>query len=204
MILEKFCPACKIVKPIDFFYNNKASKDGKVNNCKLCTAIRTLEIQNHNFKKARYVSKNKLAILVAISDYLNLNFLSFDNFVMRCPYSVEELIEKNRIQDVKEWRQIGITIKALEYNNWTVSGEHFERNHATAIHSAKVILNALEGYNKDLRDKFISCFNFDIVDIKKTLEVGLNEMICLTEQENRYFDLLNNSVTFNEVKTIFI
>ena len=55
MILEKFCPACKIVKPIDFFYNNKASKDGKVNKCKLCTAIRTLEIQNHNFKKALYV-----------------------------------------------------------------------------------------------------------------------------------------------------
>jgi hypothetical protein len=202
---DKICPACNTLKPLSFFYKNKARKDGKTIKCKLCTNIRTLEIESQHLKKSNYILTRVPVVLSQVAEFVNMELLSFDNFLRRCPYTFEYLLIKNRAQDVKDWRQVGLTIKSLECNNWTISSGLFNRDHATAIHSAKVILNALEGFNTPLKEKFLSAFSFECIkDEKKHVEAGLNEMICLVEQENRFFDLLNNSVTFNEVKTIFI
>jgi hypothetical protein len=187
---DKICPACSTLKPLSFFYKNKARKDGKTIKCKLCTNIRTLELESLQFKKSKYKLNRIPIILVQISELINMQLLSFDNFLRVCPYSFEDLVIKNRLQDVKEWRQVGITIKALECKNWTISALAFHRNHATAIHSAKIILNALEGFNPELKDKFLSAFSFEPIDDKKQLETGLNELICLAQLDNLIFEKL--------------
>jgi hypothetical protein len=188
----KICPVCDILQPSSSFYKNKARKDGLCLKCKKCSDSRVLELQvKAQSRNKKYRLSNIPDVLYKIIEFINIDYLNFDAFLLRCPYTFDELVEKNRLRDVKEWRQVGIVVKSLELNSWSIAGVYFDRNHATAIHSANVILNALEGYNDELKEKFLSVFSFDKPDVQKTLEIGLNESICLVQQENRIFDLLN-------------
>lgn len=55
----KTCSVCKNVKPIDAFYNYKATKDGKSYRCKTCDDTARLKWSTNNPEKARSSARGR-------------------------------------------------------------------------------------------------------------------------------------------------
>lgn len=53
-IKTKTCRVCKQTKPFSEFHKNRSSKDGHINNCKVCRLIRIKEYSQTEKGKARY------------------------------------------------------------------------------------------------------------------------------------------------------
>ncbi len=54
---EKKCSRCGNIKPIDEFYNDKDSKDGKGYRCKACRQILTLSWRKRNPEQVKSTMK---------------------------------------------------------------------------------------------------------------------------------------------------
>jgi len=67
--------------------------------------------------------------------------------------TIAELESKSKIEHIREARQVGMWY-CIKYKKMptTVTGRHFNRTHATAIHSYKTIENDMVN-NKDLQAK---------------------------------------------------
>ena len=92
----------------------------------------------------------------------NTRFI-MEDFLITCPFSLEYLKRKNRAQEVREWRQIGMAWYALEYSTLTHAGKFFDRDHATVLHALKRI--AERKYDKSLEEKVnkvLECMEFDV------------------------------------------
>lgn len=80
---------------------------------------------------------------------------SITEFLMVCPFSLDELMKPNRKKEIKEWRQVGMVWKYLECENLSMAGRFFQRDHATVIHSIKLSIDAMDGYHSDLKEKIM-------------------------------------------------
>lgn len=66
------------------------------------------------------------------------------DFWCTSPYDPVDLIQENRKREVMHWRHVGLTWHVLSGLGVRQSGNRFERNHATVLHSMKEVLKALE------------------------------------------------------------
>lgn len=82
----------------------------------------------------------------------NQNF-NITDFLMVCPYDIDELRTPDRTQDLREWRQIGMSWKAIQDGGLMGASRMFKRDHATVLHSLKLVVDALDGYHDDLAEK---------------------------------------------------
>lgn len=106
----------------------------------------------------------------------NTRFI-MEDFLITCPFSLEYLKKKNRAQEVREWRQIGMAWYAMEYNTITKAGQFFNRDHSTVIHSLKRIQE--RKFDKSLEEKVnkvLECIEFDV---ECPMDSGMQEVNSL-------------------------
>jgi len=101
------------------------------------------QIGTHYGRKLSYI-KRKLP---------RRKFYTMHEFFLVCPYSLDELKEANRYQDVMQWRQVGMFWCTLTGLSLTEVGNKFNKDHATVIHAQKMIILALDGFHPLLNDK---------------------------------------------------
>jgi hypothetical protein len=73
---EKICTVCKELKPLESFYNRKASADGKAYRCKSCDSLTTLGSRKRRYLKHREQSRRNNRLCK-----YGLTETSFDNML---------------------------------------------------------------------------------------------------------------------------
>ena len=113
----------------------------------------------------------------------NTRFL-FEDFLISTPFSMEYLRRGNRKREVMQWRQVGMTWAAIEHHSVSKAGKLFERDHATCIHALKKVVQAMEGYDKELKDKIdtvTNCIEFSVPHSNDASENEKNSLIYLEQ-----------------------
>lgn len=109
----------------------------------------------------------------------NTRFM-FEDFLITCPFSISYLKEKNRKQEVMQWRQIGMAWYAIEYNSLTQAGEFFNHDHSTVVHALKCIQD--RKFNPSLSDKvnkILELMENEIINAESIGEKEVNSLIYL-------------------------
>lgn len=79
-----------------------------------------------------------------IKSKLGIKQYSFTDFLVACPFSLNELKQKNRKDEIVYARHVGMTWLVLSGKTLRYAGEMFGLDHATALNSTKRVLSALE------------------------------------------------------------
>ena len=106
----------------------------------------------------------------------------FEDYLITCPFSMDYLKKKNRKQEVREWRQIGMAWYAMESNSLTKTGMVFNRDHATVLHSLKRIQD--RKFDKSMDEKVNQILECMQLDVESPIESGLKEVNSLIYLEN--------------------
>lgn len=109
----------------------------------------------------------------------NTRFM-FEDFLISCPFSIEYLRQKNRKQEVMQWRQIGMAWYAMEYNSLTQAGEFFNHDHSTVVHALKCVQD--RKWNSSLSDKvnkILELMENEIINAESIGEKEINSLIYL-------------------------
>lgn len=109
----------------------------------------------------------------------NTRFM-FEDFLISCPFSIEYLRQKNRKQEVMQWRQIGMAWYAIEYNSLTQAGEFFSHDHSTVVHALKCVQD--RKWNPSLSDKvnkILELMENEIINAESIGEKEINSLIYL-------------------------
>lgn len=109
----------------------------------------------------------------------NTRFM-FEDFLISCPFSIEYLRQKNRKQEVMQWRQIGMAWYAIEYNSLTQAGEFFNHDHSTVVHALKCVQD--RKWNPSLSDKvnkILELMENEIINAESIGEKEINSLIYL-------------------------
>ena len=109
----------------------------------------------------------------------NTRFM-FEDFIISCPFSIEYLRQKNRKQEVMQWRQIGMAWYAIEYNSLTQAGEFFNHDHSTVVHALKCVQD--RKWNPSLSDKvnkILELMENEIINAESIGEKEVNSLIYL-------------------------
>lgn len=122
----------------------------------------------------------------------NRDFEMSDLFLC-CPYTLDELKQKNRRQDIREWRQVALAWGALNTNSISSSGYYFSMNHATVIHSIKRVINAIMGYDPNLNRKLNMVLKRETNTIRVSDSV-MTEVVALLEMEKDFFNRYPNLI----------
>lgn len=104
----------------------------------------------------------------------------FEDFLISCPFSIEYLRQKNRKQEVMQWRQIGMAWYAIEYNSLTQAGEFFNHDHSTVVHALKCVQD--RKWNPSLSDKvnkILELMENEIINAESIGEKEVNSLIYL-------------------------
>ena len=109
---------------------------------------------------------------------------SMDDFYDTCPYTLEQLKNKNRKRDIKQWRFIGIFYQWMINNNFVETGRIFSRHHDSVINAVKVTVNAMDGYDDELKEKVERVINSNKYGIYATDDIHTNEVLALILLEN--------------------
>lgn len=84
--------------------------------------------------------------LKSIRRKLKVSRYSKQDFLAVCPFTMEELSNKDRHTDVLAWRHVAITWHLLSGDNLSGAGRSFNRDHATAINSLNQVHSAVLGF----------------------------------------------------------
>lgn len=79
-------------------------------------------------------------------DKINIQRFDPADFWEICPYSMAELIGKNRETQVKTWRHYGMFWLWMSGATMSHSSNQFNKNHATLINAIKRIEDVLSGH----------------------------------------------------------
>ena len=121
----------------------------------------------------------KLTNLVKKTFPKNTRF-KFEDFLIACPFSIEYLREPNRKMEVMQWRQIGMTWYAIEFNHVSEAGRFFHKDHSTVCHAMRQLLD--RKYNPLLQekiDKVLQYMELEIADSDDINERELNSLMYL-------------------------
>ena len=108
----------------------------------------------------------------------NYNYSLID-FYSACPFTENELLEKTRKREICQWRQILSFFYYANGNTFEKIAEILKQDHSTVIYSNKVVLNALQGNDKMVKDKIESILEIREIIFKPTFDICVNEMNCL-------------------------
>lgn len=181
--MSKICRKCLSPKEMTEFFKDNSREDNKTSLCKECFVEMAEARKRKN--KLKYIPKTLKQIKAFFNDF-EFNFIDFENV---SPYHVSELIPRNRKRGIVEWRQIGVTIKCLELGNWN-GHKTFNIKHCTAIHSANAVLEALQGYNDELKAMFLSVLNPETIDKKRSEDENINYAVCLAQMDALIAEML--------------
>ncbi len=92
--------------------------------------------------KQRIFSSKQLAKEIKLA--ISAPKYEITDFWCASPYDPTELLKENRKRELVLWRHIGLTWTVLSGMGVRQAGNSFGRNHATAIHSMKEVMKALE------------------------------------------------------------
>ena len=87
-----------------------------------------------------------------IEQQLGIEKKSINTFWEVCPIDTETLYSSTRLAEVVYWRNIGMVwYRLCGYTQMKVKELFKRRTHADVVVAEKKIMNALEGYNKELK-----------------------------------------------------
>ena len=101
----------------------------------------------------------------------------FEDFLISCPFSISYLREKNRKQEVMQWRQIGMAWYALEFNSITQAGKFFNHHHSTVIHCLNCIKD--RKWNPSLSEKVNKVLDLMEMEVQDSNDINEKELHSL-------------------------
>lgn len=133
----------------------------------------------------------KETLISEVSAYFKkTSFSNFNDFLIICPFTLDDLRKKDRKQEIMQWRQIGMTCKAIETGCLSEAARFFNKDHATVIHSAKCVKEAMQGYHPTLKRKLDLVVETISVKVKEN-DKPMTEVIGLMMMERRIQKLLS-------------
>lgn len=169
----KRCSTCDIFKVHSLFSNNKSTKDGKHNQCKLCNKGQSEKYRKNNIDKIRNHRKAKY--------YEDVEQSKKEG---REQYQKHK---KRKLSQNKKWRELHeLEISEYQHNWYLKNREHklrknteWEKNEMTTNPGYRLQKNLRIRINNALRGKVKSGKTFDLLgcnleEFKKYLEVQFN------------------------------
>lgn len=103
----------------------------------------------------------------------------FVDFFSACPFTFEELKQKNRKRDLMQWRQLYIFFNWMQVQDLEKAVEPLGMNHANTVHILKVVMNALEGYDAYFLKKINTILSIKDEEFKPSIDICMNEILSL-------------------------
>jgi Bacterial dnaA protein helix-turn-helix len=109
-----------------------------------------------------------------------------NSFYEVTPYDSSELSSSNRKRNLVVWRSVGMVWLRLCGYSQETTAEIFNRDHTTVHHAEKQVLNALEGFDFEIKEAFYKVMNFGKDTCIRTDELGINYINSLILMENEF------------------
>lgn len=108
------------------------------------------------------------------------------DFYSVCPYTFDELMNKTRLREIVQWRQIlSLFLYAREKSSVLV-GEIMGKDHATILYSLGVVMNALHGRDQMVKDKIDLILHVFELQYIPTDDICMNEILSLQLQQKEF------------------
>lgn len=133
--------------------------------------------------KPRNLNKTVKAIS-KIRRSIDCERFSMRDFYAASLISADELKSKNRHTEYIIWRHLGVTWGVLCGSSLDAAASEFSRKHSTAIHSVKVVLNAVEGFGMEEMRRAIERVT-RIANESPTIKVPFTEIYSFCQ---RFYD----------------
>lgn len=125
-----------------------------------------------------------------IEQQLGIEKKSINTFWEVCPIDTETLYSSTRLAEVVYWRNIGMVwYRLCGYTQMKVQEIFQRRTHADVVVAEKKIMNALEGFNKELKKEIEKLAMIDWRFCKED-DISMNEFKSTVLLENKLFKRL--------------
>lgn len=123
------------------------------------------------------------AIEKTIKTFQKGTLFTIDDFNTVCPFTIEELRKPDRSRNIMLWRQIGMVWYAINLNHLANAGNVFNKDHATVIHSLKMVQLANNGYHPELKEKLDKVLDAKNNHLIVTNDINTNQITALRNLE---------------------
>lgn len=124
---------------------------------------------------------------------------SLSDFFAACPFTIDQLLNKNRKMISTRWRQIYQVYSYMNGATLEEVAEDTKKDHSTVLFAISCVINAMEGFDILLKNNIDEVLNVTSEKIHISKDVYINEMISLVRLENEIQKKIVhlNSCTFN-------
>ena len=111
-----------------------------------------------------------------LKEVLKLEQYNYIDVLGACPFTLCELGEKNRIQEVVIWRQFLVSVAKAQGMTYFHAGALVNLDHSTVIHAVKAVFNRVQ-------DKQFPEYREVLNQIKEHIDMNitLSDDICVNE-----------------------
>jgi len=111
-----------------------------------------------------------------LKEVLKLSRYNYLDVLGACPFTLNELGQKNRIQEFVIWRQFLVSIAKAQGMTYFHAGKLVNKNHSTVIHSMKAVFFRV-------KDKQFPEYREVLAQIQNQIEMNitLSEDVCVNE-----------------------
>jgi chromosomal replication initiation ATPase DnaA len=127
-------------------------------------------------------------IIDKLHNHVHSYVINQNCFFEVCPIPLNDLFGKTKLHSVATWRSVGMVWMRLAGLTQTQVGEMFNRHHSTVVYAEHSMLDAFDGFNPQLKEKFDLVLNFGkgTCTINEDLNINLvNSLLTLENYVNR-------------------
>lgn len=109
-----------------------------------------------------------------------------------CPFPLSTLIHGGSKREFVQWRQLIMFYNFMNGMTLQDAGEEVGRDHATVLHSIKLIEEAIGGFYAELKEKIDLVMSASEDGIVNSIDHSVNEMISLSFLESEFLKKFPN------------
>jgi len=125
-------------------------------------------------------------IIDQLHNHVHSYVINQNSFFEVCPIPLNDLFGKTKLHSVATWRSVGMVWMRLAGLTQTQVGEMFNRHHSTVVYAEHSMLDAFDGFNPQLKEKFDRVLNYGQNTCVSSKDMNINLVNSLILLENEY------------------